>query len=412
MKRAGHWIGLGTACALAFALVGCGGGDADSASSGHDFASGGSNVVDVSVGPGPDAATEDTFNIPTVSVTVCKPGTSTCVTVDHVLVDTGSSGLRLMASVISSLGLTNMADSANSSNTIAECLPFADGYSWGPVTTADVTIGGESASDIPVHVIDDSSSYSPTIPTDCTSNGTALDSVTAFDANGVLGVGVYNKDCSTYCVTHADNGYYFTCSSSTCTGTALALDSQVANPVASFGTDNNGVILQMPSIAATGATTASGYLVFGIGTESNNKLESATVLTTDAYGEFTTTFDSQTLSSSFIDSGSNGLYFPDSSLATCSGNSDFYCPSTTQSLTATNKGQNSKTSTVSFQIANIDNISGDDYAIDDVGGGAASVQGLGTDYFDWGLPFFYGRTVFTAIEDMSAGSATGPYYAY
>jgi hypothetical protein len=33
-------------------------------------------------------------------------------------------------------------------------------------------------------------------------------------------------------------------------------------------------------------------------------------------------------------------------------------------------------------------------------------------YFDWGLPFFYGRSVFTAIEGQAAGSAVGPYYAY
>jgi hypothetical protein len=33
-------------------------------------------------------------------------------------------------------------------------------------------------------------------------------------------------------------------------------------------------------------------------------------------------------------------------------------------------------------------------------------------YFDFGLPFFYGRSVFTAIEGKSAGSQIGPFYAY
>ena len=32
--------------------------------------------------------------------------------------------------------------------------------------------------------------------------------------------------------------------------------------------------------------------------------------------------------------------------------------------------------------------------------------------FDWGLPFFYGRTVFTAIENQSTAGGLGPYFAY
>lgn len=31
------------------------------------------------------------------------------------------------------------------------------------------------------------------------------------------------------------------------------------------------------------------------------------------------------------------------------------------------------------------------------------------DGFDWGLPFFYGRNVFTAIEGQSTPGGTGPY---
>ena len=37
-------------------------------------------------------------------------------------------------------------------------------------------------------------------------------------------------------------------------------------------------------------------------------------------------------------------------------------------------------------------------------------------FFDWGLPFFYGRTVYTAIEGkpVSQGgqSLSGPFYAF
>jgi hypothetical protein len=32
--------------------------------------------------------------------------------------------------------------------------------------------------------------------------------------------------------------------------------------------------------------------------------------------------------------------------------------------------------------------------------------------FDWGLPFFYGRSVFTAIRGKDTPAGKGPYYAY
>jgi hypothetical protein len=32
--------------------------------------------------------------------------------------------------------------------------------------------------------------------------------------------------------------------------------------------------------------------------------------------------------------------------------------------------------------------------------------------FDWGLPFFYGRKVYTAIESRNTPGGVGPYWAY
>jgi len=32
--------------------------------------------------------------------------------------------------------------------------------------------------------------------------------------------------------------------------------------------------------------------------------------------------------------------------------------------------------------------------------------------FDWGLPFFYGLNVYTAIEGQNTPAGTGPYVAY
>ncbi|MDQ1387146.1 MAG: hypothetical protein QOF56_600, partial [Acidobacteriaceae bacterium] len=46
-------------------------------------------------------------------------------------------------------------------------------------------------------------------------------------------------------------------------------------------------------------------------------------------------------------------------------------------------------------------------------GGPDTFPGTKTQsYFDWGLPFFYGRNVYTAIETKSTPGGTGPYWAY
>jgi hypothetical protein len=389
--------------------------DGGSESAVHDFSAGGANVVAVTVSAGP-SETSSTFNIPYTSLTVCVAGTSTCTTINDVLVDTGSSGLRLMASALSALTLAEQSDPNAAGNIIAECLPFADGYTWGAVATADVKIGQESASAVPINIIDDNASFAPAVPASCSSNGTSLNSVNDFGANGVLGVGLFGQDCGSGCAETASYDLYYSCDTSACVPTTEALASQVVNPVALFATDNNGVILQLPTIPDAGAASATGYLVFGIGTESNNALGSATVLTTNPdTGTFITEFNGESLANSFIDSGSNGLYFPDSAIATCTGSAEaaqFYCPTFTMVLSATNEGENGTTSTVAFDLANLNDLRQSYFAFDDVGGDATAITGLGTDYFDFGLPFFYGRTVFTAIDGMSAGSATGPYVAY
>jgi len=426
-------------------LVGCGGGGgsssatssssgasssgAASSSSGASSSSSGStvnNTTAMTVGPGPGG--QNNINIPYASVTICQPNTNNCATIAGLLVDTGSYGIRVLASALATAGLTlpNTTDPANPQNTLAECIPFVDGYTWGPLATATVKIAGETAASIPINVLDDNGSYNPAVPTACTSltTNTSLDSLNGLHANGVLGIGIFPDDCGQSCETCASagggctdqNDVYYSCNAvgNVCAPTAVPETAQTRNPVVSFATDNNGVILELPSIAAAGAPSVSGSLIFGIGTQGNNALGTAKVLTLNANSFFTTTFNGQMLNSSFIDSGSNGYYFADSSLATCSGNADFYCPSSTVTLMATNVGANGVTSNVSFQVANLNALSNNNFAFNDVAGTAATSTGtdmLSND-FDFGLPFFFGRNVFVAIDGQVAGGTAGPYYAY
>jgi hypothetical protein len=398
------------------------------------------NVVPITVTAGPPAAQGGTFNIPYASVKLCRPGTTTCATINNVLVDTGSTGLRIMASALAATGLplTDMPDPSSPGKTIAECLPFADGYTWGPIVTADVGMGGEVASNLSVNIIDDTGSYGATVPTSCTtlsSSTNSLNSVVAFAANGVLGVGTFDQDCGNSCAFCASltpsgcntamSDLYYSCNtaSNSCAFTPVPLSAQVRDPVVLFATDNNGVILSLVAVAPAGAATGSGSMTFGIGTQSNNGLGSAFVLTADDVGNFTTTYMGQTLGASFIDSGSNGLFFPDSTITVCPSTTsdphanDFFCPSSILSRTATNQGHDvnanvvGTTNDVPFQVVSLNSFSPSVYATSTLAGPATPNPQLGP-YFDWGLPFFYGRSVFTAIEGKAVGSAMGPFYAY
>jgi hypothetical protein len=38
--------------------------------------------------------------------------------------------------------------------------------------------------------------------------------------------------------------------------------------------------------------------------------------------------------------------------------------------------------------------------------------GSSSTVFNWGMPFFYGRKIYVGLEAKSAGSLTGPFFAY
>lgn len=89
-----------------------------------------------------------------VSLTVCDPGTEHCATIDNIMVDTGSTGLRLEASAIpSSLNLP--AFTGPGGKPLAECLRFVHDDAWEPLYRADLRMGGLSARNLPLQVIVD-----------------------------------------------------------------------------------------------------------------------------------------------------------------------------------------------------------------------------------------------------------------
>jgi hypothetical protein len=282
-------------------------------------------------------------------------------------------------------------------------------------------LAGETAAKVPVQILDDTNSgASP--PATCGSNGSLINGVTDWAANGLLGVGVFAADCGAACVNAATplTIYYGCTTAGACTAENVPFDAQVTNPVTRFASDNNGVILTMPNLQnANGDSTVTGELIFGLGTQTDNQLPptALTMLAADTNGDFLATYnDGTTPLPALIDSGTAAYLFDDPALAVCTSAAwvGYYCPAvaplatsaTNMSATATTANVPSSSNLVNFAIADPNSFVSGAAAFSSLAAGAGSTR------FLWGMPFFYGRTVYIGFDGKSSGSFTGPYYAY
>jgi hypothetical protein len=382
-----------------------------------------SNVQSISVNGGPLVSQGSIYpDAAFTSVTICVPGTTSCQVIDDVLVDTGSYGLRLLASGVT-LSLPTLSSGSGS---LMNCVSFVDlSYLWGPVAVADVKLGtNEVASSTPLQLI----STDTNAPTSCSNGNTAgdEDTVATLGSNGILGVGPEPNDCGPACDPNFVNtppvgDPYYNCTSSTCTAALVVQADQVTNPVVLFTTDNNGVVMTLPATTSDAEATLTGSLIFGINTQSNNQIPStANLFTLNTFDNFTVDFPTCVSSAggpgvcdfSFIDSGSNAYFFPDTNIPNCTDKEAFFCPAALTALSATNEDPNTLfTNIVSFAVDNADALfatnSGGDSVFSTLGGTNSA------DSFDWGLPFFFGRNVFTAIDGQTvANVGSGPFWAY
>ncbi len=442
-----------------FVCVGCGGGS----SSVTTYSGGlipattvsldmptGANTTEVIVDGGPASFSFGAMNTPYVTVTVCAPNSSSCVTIDHVFLDTGSYGLRVLKSRVSSLSLPALTLAADAqrqtpAGTAVECYPFVLGGVWGPLARADVHMAGETATAIPIQLIDDTGSGQLAVPADCiaaaggpSSSGQSpiFDSAASLQANGILGIGMMGFDCGLTCSTGNYAGFhiqYYVCPdqvTANCQAAAIASDQQTQNPVVHFvpddgnpQPDNNGTIISLPALPTLGAGVARGRLVFGIGTRGNNQIApGATMLRVDAnpaspaYLYFTTTIGTTSYPYSYIDSGSNAYFFNDASIRqSCSSSAGgqsggWYCPSGTVAVLrrASLSDAFGNTASVDISIANADLLfSGSSSAFANLGGSL----GQTSQSFAWGLSFFFGRSVYTSIWGQAL-STNGPWNAF
>lgn len=444
--------------AMAALITACGGGTTSSSTTicrdpsvcntplAHQDTPTGPNTTEIIVDRGPALFGLGVTNVPYVTVTVCSPGatngsTVDCVTIDHVVLDTGSYGLRVLKSKVDGLdhgqGLPAVTVAADlGTNTpagvAAECYPFVIGTIWGLLAKADVRIAEELAAAQTIQLIDDSQSPSHLVPVDCTdlagSSG-LLNSVSMLQANGILGVGKASIDCGIPCETNAPiemHYVYYSCppAGAPCVPAGLPSASQVQNPVVSFAVNNNGTMISMPALPKLGATVATGRLVFGIGTQTNNQLPPPLIAgmypvvidpTSLDYLYLDMKIGARSYPKSDIDSGSNATFFDstDPALSRLCGTAtgsvgNWYCPVDTWRQTVTLTNVLGDPGTFELAIDNADALfSVGATALSNLGGTA----GQGAQTFLLGMPFFYGRQVFTSIWHQRL-SESGPWYAF
>jgi hypothetical protein len=413
-SRRAHWqsASLLAACVLG----GCIGGNGTTDAGSTPPPSQAMNTLTLTVDGGPAGAT-GAINHAYVTVKVCVPANpGQCASIDHVLLDTGSSGLRLVRSVLTAQGVTLTAETDAQGMEVEECVSFGGGQTWGPVALADVTLAGESAAKLPVQLMDDSNAGAPP-PATCGAGGTLVNGVSGFNANGVLGVGVLVQDCGAACVAAAAPlPIYYGCSAAgACSAENIALVAQVSNPVAMFAADNNGVIVNLPNLQnANGDASVQGTLLIGINTQMDNALPvtAPTVLGTDSTGDFTAIYNNNgAVLPALIDSGNDSFSFDDQTIAVCASGAfiGYYCPvAAPQPAMVINSGVgvNNASNTVNFAIADPNTFVSNAAAFENLAGGGGSSN------FAFGIPFFYGKKIYVGIEQRVAGTYTGPFFAY
>jgi hypothetical protein len=400
--------------ALALSLAACGGGgssdavsnSSNAASSHPDSASTSAptaapttastsatpaNVVKVTID-----GTYNYYNAPYVTLTLCAPGTQNCATIDHVIVDTGSVGLRLLRSAVpSSLGLVNATDPVGG-NTLAECMEFASGHAWGPISTVDLKMGGETASSLKVHILDDSFASKPA---ECASYGPDMlaNGAKSFGGNGYIGIDVLRRDCLGGCTT-TSNTLYYDCAGTQCSPVGMPATHQMQNPISAFAADNNGVTLTFPALAAGGAQNVSGTMTFGIDTQANNASTGATKLAINGSASVNASYGDRSMQA-ILDTGSGAYYFPDSTIALCPSSFSsqaYYCPAQQLTRSATLASKSGNAQAISFDILNASTELANNLPAH--AGIGVNVDLFGAGVLDLGMPFFYGRTVTFGIQ--------------
>jgi hypothetical protein len=356
-------------------------------------------------------------NTPYVSVKICAPASTTnCQIIDHVSVDTGSSGLRIVASALQSSlqpgpGGLPLVTTNGGASTLTECEAYVSSYVYGPVVNADVYVAGKLVSGTSMQVLG-ATNY--TAPASCSQQGgTATETTSTFGANGLIGLSFDLAD---------NYALYYDCtgpSGLTCSPNESYAG--IPNTASQFDADNNGVLISLPAVASSGSTTeVDGLLVFGIGTQANNTPSSSAVsLANDSnfndpnYLTFNATSDGS-WTTAYLDTGTDAVYFQDPALAQCSSSGAYavyFCPASTANVVFSLANYGSTTSAYALDYSVVDpstiGYAMSVLAASNVAGPASTEVTTSDQTIAFGLSTHFGRNIYVLFNGMTGKGLTG-----
>ena len=274
----------------------------------------------------------------------------------------------------------------------------------------------------------------------------------ALGANGLLGVGPYQYDCdvpglptgpgssttfgigsSNACASSSTPppGAYYTCPASGCVDSLVPASQQIQNPVSKFATDNNGVILELPSVASGVGGKTLPVLWFSASAPSPTMRLTAAQSSWRLMPTTLTMHGWDFQPSSTMSPTPTRIRIPDSAVTSSTAArlisspepGDYWdqhlrqrpkrslLPGVDPNLTAGNQASGSTIrSEVPFFVSDPSTLPAGTTAFSDL----AAPDTSGLQNFVWGLPFFYGRNVYTAIWGATSPSGVppGPFWAY
>jgi hypothetical protein len=343
------------------------------------------------------------------NIKICAPGSKTnCQVIDHVLVDTGSVGLRIASGAVTNNNLLKAMPYIPTSGgqILAICTTFASSQlTFGPVQTADVYIAGKFARNFPLQIV-----FAPTVTPPDNGCGGLGGSPGNLGGNGVVGLALVGSG----------SGNFWSCDTD---GSNCTLDTSpsttIPNLVSKLQNDNNGIAVSLNNISTLGSTVpVLGLLIFGVGTQANNTPPEGTIpLLADSSGLINLEIGTNKPTSAIIDSGSFFLSINDPDLPLCA-DGIFYCPSPVitvssgVSLGAIQLGLSSYTNTtttpdfdVTYPLADTDGLfSNAGTAYNDVALASGPNANLG-------LSFFFGRTIYFVSAGQQSPLGMGPINA-
>jgi Protein of unknown function (DUF3443) len=348
---------------------------------------------------------------PFISIKICSPDNpSNCQIIDHIEVDTGSSGLRIAYDALSPAlrsGKRQLPLVSTGGSILTECETYVSSFAYGPIVRADVFIAGEKATDSKIQIF---GHPRYTVPRDCRQQGGAdLHTPQTFGANGLIGVSFEELD---------DFALYYNCQSNTTQCVRNSKFLGIPNTVTQFAKNNNGVVLSLPALTTPDSLDpVEGTLTFGISTQNNNTpgINTLTLINDGTTSDRSGTFDAKVGSTwymGYIDSGTDTIYFFDDldpALKPCPASgwyAGFYCPTKPQNLVfnLADTGTRKTKGAFNYTVANASiALASSPFAYTNIGGISSSSSNL-DNAMAFGLSVFFGNNMYFLFNNQKASS--------